>query len=340
MPEQTAYSLTLRRAPAGHLPLRPWASLAALTASFALFVYLLTPHLLPAPSTPLTSTQVAASAPAETSSTTTAVALVSETSSIAVEAPGPLTASLIAAPPVVQPATSAPAELSPVLAASQPAQAPAAAPPDPSAPQAASVPGQRWLAEGFVFVIEGQEWDADSFGNVDAALSKLPARIRAQLANRALGPVQIMVNRSGRTLSGKQPYGGAANFFSTNDSRNELVLFPAQSTLTILHEMGHAYNLRQAPAGKYALVLLDPEMQSFMAAAGWRVLSTPDQVRAARDHMGVQMAYEGQSIWPRLSNNDPLEDFANSFALYFFSPDDLRVKSPERFAWFEGHVGR
>jgi hypothetical protein len=53
------------------------------------------------------------------------------------------------------------------------------------------------------------------------------------------------------------------------------------------------------------------------------------------DHMQVQMTYTGQSIWTRLSHNDPLEDFANSFALYFAAPEELRVLSSERHAWFE-----
>ena len=259
-------------------------------------------------------------------------ALVSETSSIIV---APVAAETAASAPVAEPRQAA-QTLPPPAITSPEVLLPLPPPPAP----AANLPGGRWLAEGFVFVIEGQEWDADSFTNVDAALSKLPARIRSLLANRELGPVNILVNRSGRSISGKQPYGGPANYFSTNDGRNELVLFPGQSVPTILHELGHAYNLRRVGAGRYAVVLLDPEMQSFMAATGWRVLSTPDQVRAARDHMQVQMAYDGQQIWPRLSNNDPLEDFANSFALYFFSPDDLRARSQARFDWFEANVGR
>ena len=35
-----------------------------------------------------------------------------------------------------------------------------------------------------------------------------------------------------------------------------------------------------------------------------------------------------------MSRNDPLEDFANSFALFFVNPGDLASRSPERYAWF------
>jgi hypothetical protein len=239
-----------------------------------------------------------------------------------------------------EPATQEQPSLPVTVQVSAPA-AVAAAPPAPPPPPpvvAAASPAQTWAAQGFVFVLDGQDWDETSTANVDAALSKLPAFVRSRLGNRAFGPMNILVNREGRTLSGKQPYGGAANFFSTNDSRNELVLYPDQSVLTTLHELGHAYNLRNVAAGRYALVLLDPEMQSFMAATGWRVLSTPDEVRSARDQLQVKFAYDGPRIWTNLSHDDPLEDFANSFALYFYAPEDLRAKSPERFAWFETHL--
>jgi hypothetical protein len=204
----------------------------------------------------------------------------------------------------------------------------------------AVVPGERWGAAGITYVIQGQEWDAVSLANVDQALASLPGGVLTALGNRDLGGVSILVNRSGRTLAGKQPYGQAANFFSTNDGRNELVLFPDQSPPTVLHELGHAYNLRAEPAGRYTLVLLEPEMQSFMAATGWRVLSSTGQIQAARDQTAVDFAYSGAFTWPRLSHNDPLEDFANSFALYFSSPADLKALSPERFAWFDANIGR
>jgi hypothetical protein len=230
------------------------------------------------------------------------------------------------------------AEVSP-----EPAKTEAAAPSAPvqAAPTSQAVSAsERWLTESVLFVLEGQDWDATSFRNVETALALLPPHVGGLLGNKDLGPLHIIVNRYGRSLSGKQPYGQAANFFSTNDGKNELVLYPSQSVLTVLHELGHAYNLRAVPAGRYALVLLDPEMESFMAATGWRLLSTPEQLWAARDHMQVKMAYEGGFLWERTSNHDPLEDFANSFALYFYDGERLRALSSERFDWFEANVGR
>jgi len=182
-------------------------------------------------------------------------------------------------------------------AAESPPAAVAAAPPPVPAPAPALSPVDRWRAEGILLDMEGQEWDDTSLANVSQALATLPARVRALLGSRDLGPMHILVNREGRTLSGNQPYGRAANFFSTNDGWNELVLFPGQSVMTTVHELGHAFNLRRIPAGRYALVLLDDEMASFMAAAGWQVLSTPEEVRAARDHTQVQMSYRGANVW-------------------------------------------
>jgi hypothetical protein len=281
------------------------------------------------PAESMTGEQVPAPLEQAESSSKDAPALIAETSSVV---------QVSSATDVQAPSTAAPVvPLQPQTAPAGAAVAPAPAPP-PAAAQPRA--GARWLADGFVFVTDGQDWDTDSLANVGSALAHIPQRIRTQLGNRSLGDISILVNRSGTSLSGKQPYGGAANFFSTNDGRNELVLFPGQSVLTIMHELGHAYNLRRIPAGRYALALLDPEMQSFMAATGWRVLSTPEQVRAARDQIEVQYAYGGSFTWPRVSHNDPLEDFANSFALYYFAPGDLQEKSPERFAWFEANLGR
>lgn len=333
MPNLSSQTLTLPRGAAPLLAPRPWLALLALIAGAVLAGSVLVPGLPPAPAAGVTN--AASSGPALTSEP--AEAHISEFSSTIIEAPATEPIPAPARPVAIAAAPSAP---KPEAVTSLPAAAPAPAAIEAPAPSQPSRPGERWAREGFAFVVDGQEWDSPSFGNVDAALARIPARIRAQLGNRSLGEVQILVNRSGRTLSGKQPYGGAANFFSTNDVRNELVLFPGQSVLTIMHELGHAHNLRHMAPGRYAIVLIEPEMQSFMAATGWKVLSTLAEVRAARDHTQVQVAYTGQQVWPRLSNDDPLEDYANSFALYFFAPEDLRTKSPERFAWFEANLGR
>ena len=60
------------------------------------------------------------------------------------------------------------------------------------------------------------------------------------------------------------------------------MLYPQQSVFTIVHELGHAYNLRHVGAGRYAMVLLDPEMRSFLAATGWQILSSDDEIRSGR----------------------------------------------------------
>jgi hypothetical protein len=169
---------------------------------------------------------------------------------------------------------------------------------------------------------------------VDDALAMLPANVRGQLGNSSLGPIYVSVNREGRTMSGQQPYHRAANFFSTNEGRNEVVLFPDQTSRTAMHELGHAYNLRYVAAASYAQVYLDDEMQSFLTAAGWRVLTPAGELRSLRDHADVDVVYEGAPVWSRLSREDPLEDFANSFALYFTTPLELKALSAERYAWF------
>jgi hypothetical protein len=196
----------------------------------------------------------------------------------------------------------------------------------------------RWATAGVVLVIEGQAWDETSLANVDEALSLLPASVLSRLGNPALGALHILVNTEGRSMSGSQPYGGAANYFSTNDGRNELVLYPGQGVATVLHEMGHAYNLRATAAGHYAQVLIDPEMESFLAATSWRVVTPRDAVATAVDHTQVAFDYEGTFTWPEVSHFDPLEDYANTFAMYYTDPSGLRAASPERFGWMASNL--
>jgi hypothetical protein len=195
-----------------------------------------------------------------------------------------------------------------------------------------------WETSRLVFV-DAENWDTPSKRSVDEALALLPPSVRTGLGSPDLGPVYILVNSEGRTLSGRQPYGSSANFFSTNDGRNEVVLYPGQSVRTALHEFGHAYNLRHVPQAAYAQVLLDPEMQSFMAASGWRVLTPPETLIELKDHMKADLIYEGKAVWAQLSRNDPLEDFANSFALYFAAPGELKSLSTARYGWFERRFG-
>jgi hypothetical protein len=39
-----------------------------------------------------------------------------------------------------------------------------------------------------------------------------------------------------------------------------------------------------------------------------------------------------------MSNYDPLEDYANSFALFFYDPQQLQQLSPARYQWMLANV--
>ena len=56
--------------------------------------------------------------------------------------------------------------------------------------------------------------------------------------------------------------------------------------------------------------------------------------------MGIGFVNDGGFTWPRLSHDDPLEDFANSFANFYLDPAGLRATSPARYNWFAANVGR
>ncbi len=191
---------------------------------------------------------------------------------------------------------------------------------------------------GVEIVLVGQSWDEASLSAVNDALSRLPSHVVRQLGSRFNGRLYILCNADSRSLSGASVYSHGANFYSTNEGRNELVLYPDQSALTVLHELGHAYQLRLTPAGRYAWVFFQDEMRDFMNATGW-VLLTPDSgVAAAIDQTQLSFSYSGQSVWESMSNFDPLEDYANSFALFFYDPERLRELSPVRYDWMLHNV--
>jgi hypothetical protein len=194
------------------------------------------------------------------------------------------------------------------------------------------------LRYGVEIVGEGQSWDPLAMQAVLEALSRLPPHVVRDLGSPFYGRLHILANGDGHTLSGQRPYSYGANFYSNNDARNELVLFPSQGRRTVLHELGHAYQMRLTPPGRYAWVFFQQEMRDFTQATGWRLLSSDAEIAAAHDQTELQFAYDGQQVWSYLSHPDPLEDYANSFALFFDDPGELAALSPVRYDWFLRHV--
>ena len=195
------------------------------------------------------------------------------------------------------------------------------------------------LKYGVEIVVEGQTWDQASLDAVLVALERLPPHVVRNLGNPSYGPLRILSNEKAATISGQRPYASGANFYYNTDSRNEIILMPFQGTLTVLHEMGHAYQMRGVPAGRYAWAYLDPEMGDFMAATGWRLLNSDEEVRDASDGTELRFRYDGPPVWKFLSRQEPAEDYANSFAYFFYDPAALARLSPARYDWFLRHLG-
>ena len=191
---------------------------------------------------------------------------------------------------------------------------------------------------GVEIVVDGQSWNPLTLQAVLDALSLLPPHVVRDLGSPFYGRLYVLANRDARTLSGQSLYSNPANFYSNNEARNELVVVPGQGTRTILHELGHAYQMRMTPPGRYAWVFFQQEMRDFMQATGWRLLSSDAEVAAAHDQTEIHFAYDGPQVWSYLSHQDPLEDYANSFALFFDDPEELARISPARYQWFLSHV--
>lgn len=191
---------------------------------------------------------------------------------------------------------------------------------------------------GVQFVVQGQTWDDLSVSAVGDALGHLPPDVRARTGNPALGPLRFLDNPDGRTSTGWSPYGRASNFYSNYEGMNEIVLAPDQGAFTVLHELGHAYQLRNTEPGKNARVVLQPEMQDFLAATGWHLLSSEADVLAASEPYQLAFSYDGAHVWDTISRQDPLEDYANSFAMYFLDPVQLQQLSLVRYDWAQRNI--
>lgn len=192
---------------------------------------------------------------------------------------------------------------------------------------------------GVEIVLLDQDWDELSLQAVNDALAKLPPHVVNQLGNRFSGRLYVLCNDESRTMSGASIFPSGANFFYNNDGRNEIVLYPQQGTLTVLHEMGHAYQLRMAPAGRYAWLFFEAEIRDFMKVTGWTLDSTDEELAAALDQTQLRFSYSGKEVWMFMSHFDPLEDYANSFAMFFYNPNKLLEISPERYEWMRKNVG-
>ena len=59
---------------------------------------------------------------------------------------------------------------------------------------------------------------------------------------------------------------------------------------------------------------------------------------AAVDQTQLSFAYDGPQVWQFMSNNEPLEDYASSFALFFYDPQQLQRLSPARSNWMLANV--
>jgi hypothetical protein len=236
----------------------------------------------------------------------------------------------------------------------------------PLTPAAAVLIAEIETTWGIDVITDGQDWgrfEAEQLRNLGAlegALEALPPQIVAIAARNNHGALAVLSNRAGRTLTGWQPYGsGAANFYATEDygpggrhETSQIVLQTGADTLTIAHELLHAYQLRDVAPGRYGEALLTPEMESFMAATGWSpnvssdvflasLTGSWDNIGALFDYSGPDLVYvseTGETVHAHAPN--PIEAFAVVGALYYAAPEGTPAPAwPAYWAWFASHLG-
>ncbi|HEU4758600.1 MAG TPA: hypothetical protein VFT91_01335 [Dehalococcoidia bacterium] len=241
-----------------------------------------------------------------------------------------------------------------------------AAPAPPSQPAAQSLAQDAAQRYGIRIALDGQDWGPDeasqaaNVGAVISAIDRLPVRVTSSVVAHPYGPLTFVSNLQGRTVDGWQPYGGFAMAYYTNSDQgpagkrpaNEVVLITGSADLSIAHEVLHAYQFRDLSPDQYVLALLGDEMRSFMAATGWRQMTSDDEVRAAAtqpwESVNGLFAYDGRPLTyvsaagsqVTLTPANPLEAFAVAGSIYYARPQGMPQPDwPEYWAWLSQNLG-
>jgi hypothetical protein len=215
-------------------------------------------------------------------------------------------------------------------------------------------------------IIDGQDWgpnEASQEANVQAiisAMDRLPDRVMSAVVGHVHGPLTFVSNDEGRTLDGWQPYGDHPMTFYTNSDQgaggyhasNQVVVSVGEPSMSVGHEILHAYQARNVGPDEYALALLQPEMRSFMDATGWRQTGTDQTVRQAVNQpwsvVDSLYVYEGRTLTYNTAGGhttvitaaNPFEAFAIAGSIYYTRPSWMPLPDwPEYWGWYEATVG-
>ncbi len=243
---------------------------------------------------------------------------------------------------------------------------------DPPAPAPALTPAAVALAQdterrlGIDIVLDGQDWGAGeaeqtaNIGAVASAFESLPLRVTSSAVASPHGTLMVLSNREGRTHDGWKPYGGSARSFYTNSDQgpggyraaNEIVLATGSRSLTVAHEVIHAWTFRDNAPDEYVLALVGDEMRSFMAASGWEQLASDDEIRAAArepwETVNRLFVYSGPELTfsnengneATLTVDNPLEAIASLGAIYYARPASMPLPAwTTLWDWFDANLG-
>ena len=240
------------------------------------------------------------------------------------------------------------------------------APAPPAASDAVRLAEEAYEAYGVRIVVDGQDWGADDAAqtaNVQAVISaidRLPATVISAVVAHASGRLTFVSNDQGSTLDGWQPYGGQPITYYTNSDQsiagyhasNQVVLSVGATSMSIGHEIIHAYQFRGVGPDQYALALLQPEVRSFMEAVGWRQIGSDDEVRQTVNQPWSELdslyVYEGRALSYSSTGGatstiiaaNPVEAFAIAGSFYYTRPSWMSLPDwPEYWAWFQANVG-
>lgn len=132
--------------------------------------------------------------------------------------------------------------------------------------------------------------------------------------------VHIHVTDSGCTTEMDCPYGRPGNFYWA--PLRQVVVMPGQGERTVMHELCHAH--------QHQVILEELGREPALDLREWYGTSEGQSFSA--------LAAEHPPPWAWLSALTPLEDFANTCALWNVDPDELRKRDPARWEWMKENL--
>jgi hypothetical protein len=194
-----------------------------------------------------------------------------------------------------------------------------------------------------------KNWSESELNDLDAGLSKIPSTLL--LDDDKLGTItrySALTDDDGNAVFAQAQGNGEIEFTDLGVASTYRYGELHGVTETIMHEIGHHFDDE------------NPRWKEFMAISGWRDLgpesafsSVTDGATAKGKDLGITDDPEGDYVVSRryehtwvhkagaefgkgpYTQNNPYDDFAETFMQYMYDPDNLKMTAPNKYEFIK-----